>query len=176
MGKRVLSLLAVSSLLLVAACSHPNSDIGAVSTNGTMPASTVTATAAPVTQQAAPAGPTPGTEQDLVVNVGDRVFFATNKYDLSPEGRATIEKQAQWLKQYPSINVTIEGHCDERGTREYNLALGEKRAISVRNYLVALGIDASRLQTISYGKERPAVMGSNPAAWAQNRRGVLVVQ
>ncbi len=179
MGKRIVTLLAVSSLLLVAACSHPNSDTGAVLTQGSMSGDNgnVTATAAPVTQQAAPQpGPTPGTEQDLVVNVGDRVFFATNKYDLSPEARATIEKQAQWLKEYPNINVTIEGHCDERGTEEYNLALGEKRAIAVRNYLVALGINASRLQTISYGKERPAVLGDNPAAWAQNRRGVLVVQ
>ena len=121
-------------------------------------------------------GVTPGTEQDLVTNVGDRVFFAFDQYDLTSEARATVEKQAQWLKTYPSVNIMVEGHCDERGTREYNLALGEKRAMAVRNYLIALGVDAGRIQTISYGKERPAVTGSDEAAWAQNRRGVLVVQ
>jgi peptidoglycan-associated lipoprotein len=142
-----------------------------------MNANTAATAPAPVDQSGAnPGAPTPGTQQDLVVNVGDRVFFGYDKYDLSPEAKTTIEKQAQWLKTYPHINVSIEGHCDERGTREYNLALGEKRAAAVRNYLVALGVEASRLQTISYGKERPAVTGSDETAWAQNRRGVLVVQ
>ncbi len=178
MGKRILSMLAVSSLLLVAACSHQNSDIGAVDTNGSTPPASLTTPSSSVTQAglSQTQGPVAGSEQDLVVNIGDRAFFATNKYDLSPQARATIEKQAQWLKQYPNVNVVIQGYCDERGTEEYNLALGEKRAVAVRNYLVALGIDPSRLQTISYGKERPAVLGSNPQAWAQNRRGVLVVQ
>jgi peptidoglycan-associated lipoprotein len=83
--------------------------------------------------------------------------------------------QAEWLKRYPNVNVTIEGHCDERGTREYNLALGDRRATAFKNYLVTLGVDARRVNTISYGKERPAVMGSNPSAWAQNRRGVTIV-
>ncbi len=178
MGKRILSMLAVSTLLFCSACSHQNSDIGAVDTTGSMPPANLTSPSSSVSQAGLPQtqGPAPGSEQDLVVNVGDRSFFATNKYDLSAEARATIEKQAQWLKQYPNVNVVIQGYCDERGTEEYNLALGEKRAVAVRNYLVALGVNASRLQTISYGKERPAVLGSNPQAWAQNRRAVLVVQ
>ncbi len=117
----------------------------------------------------------PGTQEDMVVNVGDRVFFAFDKSDLSAEAQATLDRQASWLKKYATAKVAIEGHCDERGTREYNLALGERRATSVKNYLVAAGISAARVSTISYGKERPAVVGSNEAAWAQNRRGVTVV-
>ncbi|MCB9983511.1 MAG: peptidoglycan-associated lipoprotein Pal [Rhodospirillales bacterium] len=120
-------------------------------------------------------GPVPGTQADLVVNVGDRIFFGTDRYDLSGEARQTLDKQAAWLEQYPSLNVTVEGHADERGTREYNLALGERRANSVRNYLSALGIAPSRIQTISYGKERPAVPGADESAWAQNRRSVTKV-
>lgn len=116
----------------------------------------------------------PGTQEDLVVNVGDRVFFAFDKSDLSMEAQATLDRQAAWLTKYPA-NVTIEGHCDERGTREYNLALGERRATAAKNYLVAAGIPADRINTISYGKERPAVVGSNEAAWAQNRRAVTVI-
>ena len=118
----------------------------------------------------------PGSEEDLVQNVGDRVFFDFDRSDLKPEARATLERQAAWLKKYPDVRIQVEGHCDERGTREFNLALGERRANAAKNYLVALGISASRLSTISYGKERPAVLGSNEAAWAQNRRGVSVVQ
>jgi peptidoglycan-associated lipoprotein len=121
-------------------------------------------------------GVVPGTQQDLVVNVGDRVFFDFDAYNLRDDARATVERQANWLKQHRNLTVVIEGHCDERGTREYNLGLGERRAQAVRNYLVALGVEASRIQTISYGKERPAVLGSNPTAWAQNRRGVMVVK
>jgi peptidoglycan-associated lipoprotein len=119
---------------------------------------------------------TPGSQQDLVVNVGDRVFFAYDSHDVSPEGQATLQKQAEWLKKYPAVNVQISGHCDERGTREYNLALGERRAAAAKNYLVSLGVPAERIQTISYGKERPAVEGSTPEAWAQNRRAVTEVQ
>ena len=117
----------------------------------------------------------PGSQEDLVVNVGDRVFFGFDRYDLAPEARATLDRQASWLKQYPNVTVTIEGHADERGTREYNLALGERRANSVKNYLAAAGITPSRVKVISYGKEKPAVLGSNEASWAQNRRGVTVV-
>ena len=171
MGARILSFMAV--LVLVAGCSHPNKDAGSITTDGNM---TSNVTASPAPAEVAPGAPVPGTQQDLVVNVGDRVFFGYDKYDLTAEARTSIEKQAQWLKTYPHINVSVEGHCDERGTREYNLALGEKRATAARNYLVALGIEASRLQTISYGKERPAVTGSDETSWAQNRRGVLVVQ
>jgi len=109
-------------------------------------------------------------------NVGiqsDRVFFETDQADLKSESRTTIETWAGWLKANPTATVTIEGHADERGTREYNLALGEKRASSTRNYLVALGVDGSRIRTISYGKERPQVPGHNEAAWQQNRRAVM---
>jgi len=117
----------------------------------------------------------PGTQEDLVVNVGDRVFFEYNQSELSAEARSTLDRQAAWLKKYASANITVEGHCDERGTREYNLALGERRATAVKNYLVADGVGAGRVKTVSYGKERPAVLGSNEASWAQNRRGVTVV-
>lgn len=120
-------------------------------------------------------GPAPGTQQDLVANVGDRIFYGFDRYDLTPEAQNTLRLQAEWLKRHPNVTVTIAGHCDERGTREYNLALGERRANSAKDYLVALGIEPRRVNTISYGKERPAVLGSNPAAWAQNRRGVTQV-
>jgi peptidoglycan-associated lipoprotein len=117
-----------------------------------------------------------GTQDDLVVNVGDQVFFGYDKYDISAVSNTTLERQAAWLKKYPSVTVAIEGHCDERGTREYNLALGERRANAVKDYLVALGVSANRISTISYGKERPVALGSSEAAWAQNRRGVTVVK
>lgn len=121
-------------------------------------------------------GPEAGTQQDLVVNVGDRIFFGYDRYDLSMEARATLEMQTEWLKKFPSVNVTISGHCDERGTREYNLALGERRANSVRSYLIALGVSPSRITTVSFGKEQPAVLGSNPDSWAKNRRSVTEVE
>ena len=115
---------------------------------------------------------TPGSQQDFVVNVGDRVFFESDQTELSPQAIATLEKQAQWLQTYNRYAFTIEGHADERGTREYNLALGERRANAVANYLTALGVDAGRLSVISYGKERPECTESNEGCWAQNRRGV----
>lgn len=121
-------------------------------------------------------GPVPGSQQDLVVNIGDRVFFGYDRYDVSPEAQQILRSQAEWMNRFPNVNLTIEGHCDERGTREYNLALGERRANSVKNFLTGLGVPASRINTISYGKERPAVMGSNAEAWAQNRRAVSVVE
>jgi len=117
----------------------------------------------------------PGSQQDLASTAGDRVFFAYDRSDISPEAQQILQRQAEWLKRYPNVTVTIEGHCDERGTREYNLALGERRATAVQRALVALGVQANRVRTISYGKERPAVLGSNEAAWAQNRRGVTVI-
>ncbi|MCL4677995.1 MAG: peptidoglycan-associated lipoprotein Pal [Alphaproteobacteria bacterium] len=120
--------------------------------------------------------PTPGSEAEFVQNIGDRVFFDYDSIDLRPEARATLEAQARWLGQYSNLSVTIEGHADERGTREYNLALGERRANSVKNYLVALGVDGSRINTISYGKERPAEVGSDDSSWARNRRGVTDIQ
>ena len=116
-----------------------------------------------------------GSIEDFQVNVGDRVFFDYDSYEIRPDAQNTLQQQAAWLQQYGQYSVLIEGHCDERGTREYNLALGERRANSVRNYLVALGIDGNRIQTISYGKERPEVPGSDESAWAQNRRGVTTL-
>ncbi len=120
-------------------------------------------------------GPVPGSQSDLVVNVGDRVFFGYDRYDLTSEAQSVLGMQAQWLQRYPHVTITVEGHADERGTREYNLALGERRATSVKNYLTAMGVDARRITTVSFGKERPAVQESNPSAWAQNRRGVTKV-
>ena len=161
MNLRSLPLLA--AVLLVAACASEQPTTTATTGTGGAPT-------APSTT-----GVQPGTEQDLVQNVGDRVFFDFDKSDIKPEGRQVLQRQADWLKKYPNVTVTVEGHCDERGTREYNLALGERRAAAVKKMLVALGVRPNRVSTISYGKERPAVVGSNEAAWAQNRRGVTVV-
>jgi len=116
----------------------------------------------------------PGSQQDLE-SAGDRVFFAFDRSDITPEAQEILARQADWLRRYPNVTVTIEGHCDERGTREYNLALGERRAQAVKNVLVASGIPPSRISTISYGKERPAVVGSSEEAYAQNRRAVTTV-
>jgi peptidoglycan-associated lipoprotein len=121
------------------------------------------------------AKPAPGSQEDLTVEVGDRVFFDYDQYNIRSDQRGTVEALAAWLDTYPQVTLAVEGHCDERGTREYNLALGERRANSVRDYLVALGINPARLSTVSYGEERPAVLGSSESAWAQNRRGVFVV-
>ena len=123
----------------------------------------------------APAAARGGTQADLAATVGDRVFFDFDRSNLKPEARMTIQRWSDWLKKYPNTTATIEGHCDERGTREYNIALGERRASATKNFLTALGIDPKRVSTISYGKERPAVVGSTEAAWAQNRRAVLVI-
>ncbi len=119
--------------------------------------------------------PEVGSPEDFVVNVGDRVRFGTNSSSLDMESQLTLNRQAEWLNQFSGVTVTVEGHCDERGTREYNLALGERRANAVADYLAAQGIDSGRMTTISYGKERPAALGSDEATWAQNRRAVTVV-
>ena len=117
----------------------------------------------------------PGSAQDFVVNVGDRVFFETDQTDLTQQARGTLDKQVRWLAQYNRYTFTIEGHADERGTREYNIALGAKRAQTVRDYLVAHGIEASRMRTISYGKERPVAVCDDISCWSQNRRAVIVL-
>lgn len=116
-----------------------------------------------------------GSSDDLIINVGDRVFFEFASHELSGDSQEQLQAQAAWLKQYSNVSITVEGHCDERGTREYNIALGERRAQTMKNYLIGLGVSANRLSTLSYGKERPAVLGSNESAWAQNRRAVAVV-
>ncbi|HTV36060.1 MAG TPA: peptidoglycan-associated lipoprotein Pal [Xanthobacteraceae bacterium] len=117
----------------------------------------------------------PGSQQDFVVNVGDRVFFDTDSSDLSEQARATLDKQAEWLNHYSQYAFTIEGHADERGTREYNIALGARRAQTVRDYLVSRGIAAQRMRTISYGKERPVAVCDDISCWSQNRRAVTVL-
>ena len=119
---------------------------------------------------------TPGSHRDFSVNVGDIVYFTTDSTDLTPEATATLQKQSQWLQQYPQYTITIEGHADERGTREYNIALGARRATTVRNFLAQNGINGSRIRTISYGKERPVAICDDISCWSQNRRAVTVVQ
>ncbi len=159
---RITVLPMVAAALLLAACEEKpatTADTNTTPSNTAQPASTIQA----------------GSVEDFTRNVGDRVFFDFDKYELLPAAQATLQRQAAWLKQYAQYRITIEGHADERGTREYNLALGERRANAVKDYLVSLGVPAARLTTISYGKERPAVLGSNEAAWSQNRRGVTVL-
>ena len=119
---------------------------------------------------------TPGSQQDFVVNVGDRVFFETDSSELTTQSRATLDKQAQWLNNYSQYGqFTVEGHADERGTREYNIALGARRAQTVRDYLIAHGVAANRMRTISYGKERPVAICDDISCWSQNRRAVTVL-
>lgn len=118
----------------------------------------------------------PGSQADFVQQMmgQDTIYFDTDRYNIDSADQAALAAQAQWLMKYPTKRATIEGHCDERGTREYNLALGEKRANAAKNYLVSLGIDPARLTTVSYGKERPVALGSDEASWAKNRRAVTV--
>lgn len=155
---KILGLMAAMTVL--AACDTTPTNTGAASSTASTPT-----TAAPAVSLA----------DELKTQVGDRVLFAFDKSDISPEAKAILTRQAAFMQKYPSATFTIEGHCDQRGTREYNLALGERRATSAKNGLVALGVAGGRLQTISYGKERPAVVGNNDAAYAQNRRAVTVV-
>ncbi len=163
----------VAAAFFLAACGTSAEDSGAGTGAGSSTMTAPATTTAPAVSSIP--GPAPGSQEHLVVNVGDRVFFDFDKSELKPPARSTIEALAAWMKNFPATRITIEGHCDERGTREYNLALGERRANAVYDYLLALGVQANRLRTISYGKERPAVLGSNEEAWAQNRRGVFVV-
>jgi peptidoglycan-associated lipoprotein len=150
-------LIAMSAVAALAACASRGE-----------PAPTPSEPAAP-TAPAAPRGPTPGSVEDFRVSVGDRVFFGYDRFDLTPEARQVLERQAAWLRQYPSVRLLVAGNCDERGTREYNLALGARRAAAARDYLVSLGIDAGRVETVSYGKERPLDARANEEAWSVNR-------
>lgn len=118
---------------------------------------------------------TPGSPQDFTVNVGDRVFFNLDSSSIRPDGQQTLARQAEWLKRYPNYAITIEGHADERGTREYNIALGQRRAVAARDFLVSQGIPMNRLRTISYGKERPVAVCDEARCWNQNRRAVTVL-
>ena len=170
MRLKFLSLLAAT--LLLAACGSTPEE--SADTTGGGSSTSTTSPSLGTTSQALP-GPEAGSQEDLAVNVGDRVLFDTDRSDLSPSARATVEALAVWLKSFPAITMTVEGHADERGTREYNLALGERRANSVQDYLIALGINPNRISTISFGKERPLVPGSNEEAWQQNRRAAFIV-
>jgi peptidoglycan-associated lipoprotein len=162
----------VAAVALVAACeSSPKMESKQAAGSQGGGAATTTTTQATAAPMAAP-----GSQADFVANVGDRIFFDYDKSDLKPEARDTLGKWVAFLKKYPADKLQVQGNCDERGTEEYNLALGERRANSAKTFLVAQGIDAGRLSTISYGKERPAVLGHNEAAWSQNRRDVGVIQ
>jgi peptidoglycan-associated lipoprotein len=148
---------AVAALALLTACSSTDQNAGASGAGG---AGTIR----------------PGSQEDLVANVGDRVLFDFDRSNIRADQRPILERQAAWLGRYPDVRVQVEGHTDERGTREYNLALGQRRANAARDVLVAGGVNGARISTISYGKDRPAALGSDEAAWAQNRRAVTVVQ
>jgi peptidoglycan-associated lipoprotein len=166
-----LRMLAVA-LLLAGCSSTPDDEAGGA---GSGAGGAGDAARGGITSSGLPGEPVPGTQEDLEISVGDRVFFAYDSAVLSPVATQTLDRQAAWLKQYQDIVLTVEGHTDERGTREYNLALGDRRANAVKNYLVALDIDAVRILTISYGEERPAEPGNDETAWANNRRAVSVV-
>jgi peptidoglycan-associated lipoprotein len=165
---RSLKFACVSAALILGACTHKQEAVN------TPPPPVQSAPARP-----APAPVTssiiPGSAEDFRVNVGDTVHFGYNEYSIQDNDKSVLGRQAQWLAKYPSVRVTLEGHCDERGTREYNLALGARRANAVKEYLVSQGVSAARLETVSYGKERPICTESNEACWAQNRRGVTVI-
>jgi len=172
MAFRTLSLFA--AVLLLAACETPSDQTGTTSGQGAAGKSSSVdrGSAGTGTTTAAPKIPL---STILTVDVGDRVFFDYDKYSLKAKARQTLERQATFLKNNAGVKVVLQGHADERGTREYNLALGERRANAAKDYLVALGIDPNRITIISYGKERPAVAGSNEAAWSQNRRAVTMI-
>ena len=161
-------------VFFLAACSTTPKDTADSSGSGSTSTSSDVSSSAE-TETTESASIEPGSQEDLIVNVGDRVFFNYDSAELDTDAQELLQDQVAWLKQYSDVSITVEGHCDERGTREYNLALGEKRAQSVKNYLISLGVDSGRVSTISYGKERPAVVGSNDGAWAQNRRSVTIV-
>ena len=161
---KVLTVLAAGALVAACASDDTASSGGATSTGAT--------SGAGVTGS----GPAPGTPEHFIITAGDRVFFDTDRFAIKPDAAATLDRQIAWMGQFAQKAAILEGHADERGTREYNQALGERRASSVYDYLTSRGVQPVRLATISYGELRPAVLGSNPAAWAQNRRVVTVVE
>lgn len=163
-------LTAVAALAFMAACSSAPEDTGSTGASGATSSSSYGSGQGTVST-----GAQPGSWEYVQQTAGDRVFFELNSSSLTAEGRQTLSVQADFLRANPAQRIVIEGHADERGTREYNLALGDRRATAAKNYLVALGISPDRIETISYGKERPAVLGSDEAAWAQNRRAVTVL-
>jgi peptidoglycan-associated lipoprotein len=154
-----MTVAALSAVMMLAACSTPK-PVATQPTNNYPPAASSIV---------------PGSAEDLRVNVGDTVHFAYNEYNIEDNDKATLQRQATWLQKYPSIRITVEGDCDERGTREYNLALGARRANAVKEFLVSLGVSSGRVETISYGKEHPICTASTEDCWAQNRRGVTTI-
>ena len=158
-----LKFAAVASVLTLAACTDKPKAVETAPPPSSMSSNTTTSSIVP------------GSAEDLRVNVGDTVHFAYDAYNVDDEARGVLQRQAAWLAKYPSVRVTIEGHCDERGTREYNLALGARRANAVKEYLASLGVSAGRVDTISYGKERPICTESDESCYAQNRRGVTTI-
>jgi peptidoglycan-associated lipoprotein len=191
MRTKLVSLFAV--LLLIAACettpdesastsgagastsTSTGSSSGSVSSSAVASEATATEESMTTASMVESAAPAPGSQEDLVINVGDRVFFSFDKSVITASAEKTLKRQAAWMRKHSTVTVTIEGHADERGTREYNLALGERRAVSVKNFLAALGVESRRIATISYGKERPDALGHTEAAWSQNRRGTTTV-
>jgi peptidoglycan-associated lipoprotein len=169
------SLRMLAAALLLAGCSSTSDEMSGAAGAGSGGAGAGDAARGGIASSALPGEPVPGSQEDLEVSVGDRVFFAYDSAVLSPIASQTLDRQAAWLKQYPEIFLTVEGHTDERGTRDYNLALGDRRANAVKNYLVALDIQPNRILTISYGEERPAEAANDETAWANNRRAVSVV-
>ncbi len=172
MARLTTTLICGAALIAVAGCSKDRPEELPPAPSTTPP---------PVTQPTTPEGPVgnqvvPGSAADFQQSVtADTVHFDTDMYNIDPQAQSILDSQAAWLNRYPNVRVTIEGHCDERGTREYNLALGERRANATKNYLASRGVDPSRMTTVSYGKERPVALGSDEASWAQNRRAVTVV-
>jgi peptidoglycan-associated lipoprotein len=160
-----LKLVALSGVLILAGCESKPKETA----DNSPPMASAPSSPAPTSSIV------PGSAEDLRVNVGDTVHFEYNAYDVMEGDKGVLQRQAAWLGKYPSIRVTIDGNCDERGTREYNLALGARRANAVKEYLVSLGVSAGRLETISYGKERPMCTDSNESCYAQNRRGVTTI-
>ena len=174
MQTKMMALAAV--LVLLAACSTPTDEATESGTGGAgMGAGGVTGSGSFTDEDITAGELPPVVAEQKLVEIGDRVFFGLDQHDLSPEARSTLEQQATFLGQQPALDVVIEGHADERGTREHNLALGDRRANAARDYLIALGVAPERIRTVSYGEERPSVVGSNDSAWAQNRRAVTVI-
>jgi len=167
--RKIVTILLLSSGLALAGCASKPKELPPQPTGTTG----TTTTNPPPSQQ--PMGPMPGSQADFLASVlADTILFDTDRYTIDSEDQGVLQSQAQWLARYPDRRITIEGHCDERGTRDYNLALGERRANAAKNYLVSVGIDPSRITTVSYGKERPIALGSDEASWAKNRRAVTM--
>ena len=165
---RSLKFACLSAALVLGACTHKQEAVATAPPPAPPP---------PMAAAPAPVKPSilPGSAEDFRVNVGDTVHFGYNEYGIQDADKGVLGRQASWLAKYPAVRVTVEGHADERGTREYNLALGARRANAVKEYLVSQGVSTGRVETISYGKERPICTESNEGCWAQNRRGVSVV-